>query len=172
MKFYIRNITKDTEMCLSLPLKEKELNDKLDRNCEYIIIDSEIPNVDEYESVHVVNRFLLSCVENGINLEDIKILSATYLFSEVMKMVIDESYTIVDFDMETSDWNSGYGGNFTNGTDKGMCLFDGHYYNPFGFEMSEEIYDWIDWDSVWTNANCEGWREVTVNEKHYLVKRY
>ena len=34
-------------------------------------------------------------------------------------------------------------------------------------EYKEEMEDYIKWDSVWTTAECEGWREVEYKNKTY-----
>ena len=171
MKVWIRNLTKDIEKEINLPMDERELDKVLNPNDEYIILDSEILKVDEYESIDSLNEFLFVCEENGVSLEDLEILSALYFYNEVKEMVNNQTYMIIDFDAETSSWCNGNGGDFCNSSDKGMCLFDSGMYNPFGFEMTEEIYDWIDWESVWINAETEGWQAVGINRHGYLVHR-
>ena len=170
MKVWVRNLTKDIDYPIELPIDERELNKVLNPNDEYIIIDSEILDVGEYDSIDELNDFLFACKENGVSLEDLEVLSATYFYNEVIEMVDNQSYCIIDFDEETALWY-GTGGDFTNASHKGMCLFDVGYFNPFDFEMNEEIYDWIDWASVWTAAEIDGWRAVRVNGKGYLVHR-
>lgn len=171
MKVWIRNLTKGIDYSIELPMYERELDKILNPNDEYIIIDSEILDVDEYASIDELNGFLFDCKENGISLTDLEVLSKIMYYNEVIDAVDNGSYVIVDFDAETSEWNCGNGGDFTSAFDKGMCVFDSGYYNPFGFKMTEDIYDWIDWESVWVNATTEGWREVRVNGNGYLVHR-
>ena len=171
MKVLVRNLTKNIEFSVELPMDERELDKVLNPDDEYIIVDSEILNVGEYDSIDELNGFLFDCKENGISLEDLEVLSATYLYNEVLEMVNNQTYCIVDFDTETHGWNYGNGGDFTSDFDKGMCLFDCGYYNPFNFEVTEHIHDWIDWESVWRNANTEGWRAVRVHGTGYLVHR-
>lgn len=169
MKIYVRNVTNDTEMELNLPMQN--LNSVLDTNCEYIIMESETLKLDEFDSIYMVNDFLEGCRQNGISEEELAILSQTYLYDEVVQMVVDGTYCIIDFDAETSGWYGGNGGDFTRDFDKGMAVYDFGFYKPFAFEVTEEIYDWIDWESVWTNANCDGWRTVFYERGHYLVHR-
>ena len=172
MKIWVRNLTKDIDEVLILPVSEEKLDELLNPNDEYIILDSEILDVDEYESIDELNKLLLKCEENGIDKADLEVMSATFLYSEVKEMIMeDELPIIVDFDAETSYWNCGSGGNFISAFDKGMCVFEFGYYNPFSFEMTDDIHDWIDWESVWTNATTEGWIEVRVNGNGYLVHR-
>lgn len=171
MKVWIRNLTKGIDYPIELPMDERELDKILNPNDEYIIIDSEILDVDEYASIDEVNKLLLMCEENRIDEETLGVMSTAFLYNEIKEMIMKEELPIIiNFDEETSDWNM-YGGEIWNGADKGMCLFDGGYYNPFNFEVTEDIYDWIDWESVWDNANTDGWHTVKVNDTHYLVHR-
>ena len=169
MKVYLINLTTSEDLSINLPVNN--LNDILNANCEYIIADCEVLEPSEFDSIHELNDFLGRCEENGIAKEDLEILSALYFYNEVKEMVDNQTYMIIDFDAETSSWCNGNGGDFCNSSDKGMCLFDSGMYNPFGFEMTEEIYDWIDWESVWINAETEGWQAVGINRHGYLVHR-
>lgn len=169
IQVWLENLTGWEHERIYLPVSN--VNDILKPNCEYIITDCQILNPDELDSIHELNDFLNGCEENGIDEETLMILSATYLYHEVIEMVVDGTYTIVDFDGETAHWNCGRGGDFTNAHDKGMCVHEYGYYNPFDFEMTDDIHDWIDWESVWRNAETEDWREVCVNGKHYLVHK-
>ena len=171
MKVWVRNLTKDRDFCIELPMDERELDKIIDPNNEYIITDSEVVNMSEYDNIYELNEFLFDCKENGISIDTLEVLSRTYLYDEVIEMVDNLTFTIVDFDSETYGWNCGTGGNFSNAFDKGMCLYHAIGYKPFSFEVTEENHDWIDWSSVWTNAETEDWREVVVNGNHYLVHR-
>ena len=169
MRVWVRNLTKDFGFGINLPMEE--LKDVFSPHDEYIITDSEILDVGEYDSIYELNNFLLYCKENDISDETLEILSKAMLYKEVIEAVEKESYIIVNFDSETASWYEGRGGDITNDSHKGMCLFDNNYYNPFGFEMEASIYDWIDWDSVWTQATTENWQEVKVGLRNYLVHR-
>lgn len=171
MKVWIRNLTKDTDLVIELPIDERKLDKVLNPNDEYIITESEILDVGEYYSIDELNEFLFVCEENGISLEELEVLSRVMLYHEVIEAVDNQSYCIVDFDTETADWCWGNGGNITSDFDKGMCLYDSGYYSPFSFEVTEEMRDWIDWESVWVNATTEGWQEISINGHGYLVHR-
>ena len=173
IKVWVRNLSlRDTERSICLPTLPEALWSILDKNHEYIIMESETLSVDEFESIEALNNFLLKCVELGVTKETLEILSATFLYNEIKEMVEKEELpTIIDFDAETANWRCGDGGDFTSAFDKGMCLFDSGFYNPFKFEMNDDIYDWIDWESVWINAETEGWRSVRVNRTGYLIHR-
>lgn len=174
IKTYIRNITRDEDFAISLPKTEEELIAALGyENDEYIIIECcGIHGVRDYESVTELNKFIQECVNLGVDEKTLEILSATFLYNEIKEMIEKEELpTIIDFDAETANWRCGDGGDFTSAFDKGMCLFDSGFYNPFKFEMNDDIYDWIDWESVWINAETEGWRSVRVNRTGYLIHR-
>lgn len=168
---WVRNLTKDKDMAINLPMKEEKLDEIINPNDEYIIIDSEILEVGEYDSIDELNEFLFDCKENGISLYDLEILSKIMYYKEVIESVNNGTYTIINFDEETSDWCFGHGGDITSDFDKGMCLFDSGYYNPFNFKMTDAIHCWIDWESVWRNASTEGWQSVRVNGTGYLVHK-
>lgn len=167
MRIWIRNLTKDIEYQLTLPMIETELNNAFSPNDEHIIIDSEVLDVGEYDSIDELNKFLIECEENGVDEETLMILSKVLFYHEVVEAVRNGTYQIVDFDMETANWSTS---SIASDSDKGMVVFDNGF-NPFDFEMTEDIYDWIDWASVWVNANCQGWQEVTINYHSYLVHR-
>ena len=169
IKVYLVNLTTDEDLTIKLPVNN--LNDILSPNCEYIIAGCDVLDPSEFDSIYELNFFLNECEDMGIHKEELEVLSSVYLYHEVMQMVKDETYIIIDFDAETSDWRNGNGGDLCNDHDKGMCLFDSGYYNPFGFTMNEDIYDWIDWESVWINALTEGWQSVRVGRNGYLVHR-
>lgn len=169
VKVWLRNITTDVDFMLNLPVNN--LNEILDKDCEYIITECDVLSPSEFDSIHELNNFLEGCEQNGIDEETLEVLSAKYLYHEVIQIVNDGTFTIIDFDMETADWYGGSGGDLWRDTDKGMCLYDGNYYNPFQFDMSKEIYEWINWESVWISAAIDGWKTVNVNRKHYLVHR-
>lgn len=168
---WVRNLTKDKDMAIELPMEEEKLDKILNPNDEYIIIDSDIFDIGEYESIDELNKFLFDCKENGISLADLEILSKILCYKEVIKTVDNGNYVIVDFNGETLGWNYGRGGDITNDYDKGLCVYESGYYNPFNFEMTEDIHCWIDWESVWVNANVHGWQIVTIDDNGYLVHR-
>lgn len=172
MNVWVRNLTKNYDKELILPVHEDTLKSEL-RDGEYIIIDydAKVLSPGQYDSIDELNNFLLECKEDGINEETLGILSRVLLYNEVIEHVRNESYCIVDFNGETSGWNCGRGGDITSDFDKGLCLFESGYYNPFDFEYKEEMENWIDWESVWINATCEGWHEVSMNGNDYLVHR-
>ena len=168
IKVWVRDLTIDKDIAIMLPEGIKEL----DIDHEYIILDSESLSIPELENIDSLADFLKKCDELGVDKETLEILSATFMYNEIKEMVEKEELpTIIDFDAETSDWRCGNGGDFTSEFDKGMAVYDFGYYNPFKFEMTEDIYDWIDWESVWTNAETDGWRAVRVNRTGYLIHR-
>lgn len=171
MRVWIRNLTKDIDFEMNLPVSEEELDKMLNPNDEYIIIDydAKVLSPGQYDSIDELNEFLLECKEDGIEEETLGILSRVLLYHEVIEHVRNESYTIVDFDAETSHWYCGDGGDFTSGHDKGLALHEWGYPLPFEGLYDDSMEDWIDWESLWVDANCSGWHEVRFNDGCYLV---
>lgn len=177
IKVWVRNLTKDKDYEIELPLSEKQLDIKLNPNDEYIIIDSEVFDIGEYESIDELNKFLIDCKEKEISIRELEILSHVFLYHEIIEKVKDKNYIIVDFEEATKGWNYGNGGDIWNAYDKGMCLYDTFVkgkraYNPFKFYVTANIYEWIDWESVWRNATTEGWEAISLDGYEYLVCRY
>ena len=170
MKIWIRNLTKDRDIELELPIEEEKLEVFLGQD-EYIILDSEVLTVEELSSIRELNKFLTECEDNGIDYSILEVLSKVLLYNEVLYAVRNETYVIIDFNSETYGWNCGTGGDFCSDYDKGLCVYESGYYNPFNFEVTEDIHDWIDWESVWVNALTEGWQEVSVGNANYLIHR-
>lgn len=165
MEITIRNITKDTmvdfnnDHTIQLPMHEEDLR-KLLGNDEWIIVDS--PIGEELTNITELNNLLSEKDE-----ELLKILqSAGYLFEEIK----NGEFTIVDFDSETCQWNCGNGVSADDWW-KGYLLHDLGYVK-FPFQYTEEMEDWVRFEELWTQANCEGWRETIINNATYLVKRY
>ena len=171
MRVWIRNLTKDIDKEIELPVEEKELDKILNPNDEYIIIDydAKVLSPGQYDSIDELNNFLLECKEDGIEEETLGILSRVLLYNEVIEHVRNGNYTIVDFDDITSGWNYGYGGDFTSDYDKGLALHEYGYPLPFEGLYDESMEDWIEWDKLWTDASCSGWHEVIFNDGCYLV---
>lgn len=171
MRVILRNITKDNmkdfnyDHQVNLPMDEEDLKELLG-NDEWIIVDS--PVGDELTNILELNHLLMEKEEDTI-----KILQAAgYLFEEIK----NHEFVIVDFDNETSQWNSGNGVVCDNWW-KGYVLHNLGYVS-FPFQYTDEMEDWVRFDMLWTQAETEGWRDVTVNifsklvSKTYLVNMY
>lgn len=174
MKIWVRNLTKNLEKSLTLPMDGEELKKVLGKD-EWIILDSESAlRPDEMDSITELNDFLNECKELGVCDDVLGILSVPFLYCEVMEMIRAESWTIINFDNETGTWDYGNGGNFWDDSDKGRVLHDCEYVQ-FDWERKypivEEMEDDIEWENLWTTAQCLGWREVTYKGYHYLVHR-
>ena len=171
MKIILRNITKDNmkdfknDHEITLPMVEEELKSLLG-NDEWIIVDS--PIGDEFTDIMEINRLLMEKDE-----ETIMILQAAGYLLEEIKI---REFHIVNFDSETAQWNSG-NGVICDDWWKGRLLFELGYVE-FPFKYEDIMEDWVRFDALWTQANCEDWREATVNtvtsllRKTYLVHMY
>jgi hypothetical protein len=171
MRVWIRNLTKDIDKEIILPISEEELDKALNPNDEYIIIDydANVLSPRQYDSIDELNEFLMECKEDGIEEETLGILSKVLLYHEVIEHIRNGKYTIVDFDMITSDWNCGRGGDFTSDHDKGLALHEYGYKLPFEDKYDESMEDWIEWSNLWTDASCSGWQDIKFNKNCYLV---
>ena len=164
MEIVIRNITKDTmkdfsnDHTIKLPMQEDKLQQFLGDD-EWIIIDS--PIGEELTNIMELNQMVTENDEMSLRI----LHSAGYLLEEIKNGV----FTIVDFDSETSQWN-GRNGVFSDDWWKGYLLHDLGYVS-FPFEYTQEMEDWVRFECLWTQANCEGWREVRCGNRTYLVTR-
>ena len=120
MKVWIRNLTKDYDKELNLPMTEEKLDEILNPNDEYIIIDydAKVLSPGQYDSIDELNEFLNECKEYEIEEWELGVLSRVLLYHEVIEHIQNGSFIIFDFDMITSGWNCGRGGDFTLDNDK------------------------------------------------------
>jgi hypothetical protein len=165
MTITIRNITKDNmkdftnDHTIILPMEETVLKTFLG-SYEWIIVDA--PIGEELTNIMELNEILTEKEE-----ETIKILqSAGYLFEEIKS----GEFTIIDFNGETQHYNNG-NGVINDDWWKGFVLHDLGYAS-FPFTYTEEMEDYVRFDALWTQADCEGWRECTINNNTYLVCRF
>ena len=168
MRICVRNLTRDYDKELILPMDVGELEKEL-RNDEYIIIDYYgALHPDEYSSIMELNAFLF---EYGEKKEDLAILSETYFYEEVLEMVRNETYSIINFTAETMNW--GAGKDIHNDDSKGRVMHN--YGMIFDWELkypiTEEMEDDIQWENLWTTAECTGWRTVRYRGSDYIVHR-
>lgn len=164
IRIVLRNITTDTERGLYLPMDDEELKSLLDKSCEYLIVDyDDVLDINEYESVIELNNLLQKCVKKGINANMLAVLSIPLTYEEVKERIEKENYQIINF----KDYMP-YG-DFNVDADKGRALFEAGAYDPFTVLVPKELMDWIDWDSVWVNAECNGWETIRYKKNCYLV---
>jgi hypothetical protein len=166
MEITIRNITKDTmidfnnDHTIMLPMDEDKLQAFL-KNDEWIIVDSQIG--EEFDSIIEINRLLTE-----FDYDTLMILSSIYSFADI-KGKTEDDFAVVDFDGLTAKWYGGSGG-FSE-SDKGQVLFEEGYIS-LPFEYKEEMEDYIRWENLWTEAQCNGWVDLSYNGNTYLVARH
>ena len=85
IKVWVRNLTRDKDYEIELPLSEKQLDRKLNSNDEYIIIDSEVFDIGEYESIDELNKFLIDCKEKEISIRELEVLSHVFYIMRLLK---------------------------------------------------------------------------------------
>ena len=145
-------------------MDDAKLKSMLEKNHEYLIVDHDpVLDVDEYESVIELNNLLQKCVEKGIDADMLKVLSVVLTYKEVKERVDNGNYQIIKFDDYMPN------GDFNVDADKGRTLFEAGVYDPFSVPVPKEPLDWIDWDDVWVNAECNGWTAIRYKNGCYLV---
>ena len=160
----LRDITTYVDVQLHLPMDDAKLKSMLEKNHEYLIVDHDpVLDIYEYESVINLNNLLHKCAKKGINADMLSVLSIVLTYEEVKERIEKENYQIIKFD----DYMP-YG-DFNDDADKGLALFEAGVYDPFPVPVPKELLDWIDWDSVWDNAECDGWQKIRYKKNCYLV---
>lgn len=167
MEVIIRNITKDNlrdfsnDHVISLPMSEEKLRSMLGDD-EWIIMDS--PVGGEMTSIVKLNELLTEIEE-----DDLMVLSQAYLLDEIIDCVENErEFLIINFNEEVACYKCGIGGIYPDEEWKGRIMFESGYVR-FPFEYTPEMEDYINWDRLWTEAECDGWREVEYRSETYLV---
>lgn len=127
--------------------------------------------VSEFESLELVNDFVKLIIDENISQQDISIYKNVYYdlktFFEALRN--GEKPTIINFTQNTKSWNSGCGGNFHSLSERGLLLFTLGY-ETLPFEYKEEYEEYIDWETVWNNAETnDDWKAISLNGVYYLV---
>ena len=181
IEVWVRDLTlshsaADVSSDLRLELPDENLGAKLTKEHEYIIIESEL-GFDEYTSVYEINEWLL---EQDCDTVDLRILSKTYLWNEVMRKIENDEFQILDFDAETETYNCVCGVVFDEWWigyvlhENGMMFeWEIDLINLLGYDKAKEIVadmeDDLRYDNLCATAECEGVRRVCYNGNHYLV---
>ena len=153
---FIRDLTTSIDKRIILPCDlSKELN--LER--EYIIVDHNLGiEVSEFESLELVNDFVKLIIDENISQQDISIYKNVYYdlktFFEALRN--GEKPTIINFTQNSL-------------SERGLLLFTLGY-ETLPFEYKEEYEEYIDWETVWNNAETnDDWKAISLNGVHYLV---
>ena len=83
-----------------------------------------------------------------------------------IEKVTEGDYTIIDFDFVTALWLCS---DIHDDRDKGLVLYE-EGYARLPFEIDDSMQDWIRWENLWNEAECDGWDVVKINNHGYLVK--
>lgn len=105
MDVFLRNITTDEDVEVSLPMDSERLNELTGRD-EWIIADS--PVGEELTSILMLNELVKRFGE-----ENLMVLAEAFLLSEIEEKEPDD-FVIIDFDNETACYNDGNGFIFTD----------------------------------------------------------
>lgn len=168
MLIIIRDLVTYEDITLVLPKENEELDKIINNGHEYIIVDSidGILYPGTYSSIKKLNHFLIECKENDVDEETLRILSQRYFYDEVIEKVTEGNYTIIDFDFVTAFWLCS---DINDDRDKGLVLYE-EGYARLPFEIDDSMQDWIRWENLWNEAECDGWDVVKINNHGYLVK--
>lgn len=159
VEIYIRDLTSGVEFPIVLP----DTEGKLLPNHEYIILDGVI-DCGEF-AIRELDNFLKNNPQ--VELDDILILQKAYLWSEITEAIENESYTILNFTEETSDW---YGGSGAIPSDEnlGLLMYELGF-NDLPCRVPSDLIDYINWEANWTSLQCGGWTKVNYNQETYIV---
>lgn len=166
---FIRDLTTSIDKRIILPC---DLSKELNPEREYIIVDHNLGiEVSEFESLELVNDFVKLIIDENISQQDISIYKNVYYdlktFFEALRN--GEKPTIINFTQNKKSWNSGCGGNFHSLSERGLLLFTLGY-ETLPFEYKEEYEEYIDWETVWNNAETnDDWKAISLNGVYYLV---
>ena len=160
MKFDCYNYTKQEGFEATFPMTEDEIA-KLNSTGEVMV---EIPGYEVGVNLTTMNEFVKMLEENGVDEKSYNILSKAYLFNEIKeRLEKGESFSIIDFGAETSNWMSA---SFYDESDKGRLLYELEL-AKFPVEVPEELVEYMDYAMLWRNESInQGIREVDGN---YLV---
>lgn len=160
MDVFLRNITTDEDVEVSLPMDSEKLKELTGKD-EWIIADS--PVGEELTSILMLNELVKRFGE-----ENLMVLTEAFLLSEIEEKEPDD-FVIIDFDSETACCNDGNGFIFTD-WEKGFVLHDLGYVN-FPFKYTDEMEGYVKFEQLWYTAESSGWNAVIINGRPYLVCR-
>ena len=157
MNLYVRDLTADKDMQISVPYTESPLIP----GHEYIILDGdEYPlELQQFGNIDQINDLLKKIEDSGYSTEAVKAIGKSYLFSE-----IKEAFERYEEPFEVIEINDEYIADKDEAC--GYTLYEnGISYLPF--EVPEDAVDYIKWDQNWYAAESDGWRV----SGSYLIKR-
>lgn len=168
LKLYVSSLSKylngrENGRWLKLPMDNSKLEDVLNEikgnTEELIILDYDAPfEIGEYENIINLNDLCWELEVSEITKEQLTVLfMAGDNKEETFLKIINSEYVIIN----TEEINTN---GFVDGSDFAMYLYDNGYINFLG-ELSDEAYDFINWDKVW--KNCEiayNWKEIVYTD--------
>lgn len=161
----IFNYTSRTVKNAVFPMADEELS-KLMAEGE-VMVDgcAEVRITGEFGvSLKEFNEAVKKFEEIGITEDELKILSKTYLFNEIVERA--ENRLIIDFDDETSTWSSS---DFYSESDKGRVLYDADI-AKFPVAVPKELEEYMDFAKLWYDNEVNmGLRCVIHDGTHYIV---
>ena len=175
ISIYVSNLRKynsgeENGRWIPLPMETEKLkkvfDDILGDDEELIILDYEAPfDVSQYENIAKLNQFMFDIED--YDEETVKILfKVENNKKEVLEILEKGNYSIVDVEEVSKGW-----GSILNPDELyGMVLNEVGYNNLFSQPIPEEMIDYIDFEQIYTCLSInDGWQDVTINDKTYLV---
>lgn len=152
------NITKGN--CQWIELPNENLDAIIDKECEYLIAESNLIDCNEFQNIYELNDIIKSWNRTGITETDIKILSKLLTFEEMCECIEENRHYVVQ---PYCEWTE-----YPDTTDIALYLVTKGIINlPFQYDDTMEHY--IDWGTVWREAEYNGWSYVFVDNVNYLV---
>ena len=163
MELYVRNLTKNKELTLVIPMPSEKLDSILGAD-EFIILDSDkLGNyIGELANIKEINNIM-----NDIDdLDTFELLcTALYDIKEAYKVYINGDYSIIDFDSETSVYDNTW--NFFSENDKGRLLYELGF-KALPFEIDDDYLDWIDFTGLYNEA-VTGGNFYEVDNRYMII---
>jgi len=145
---------------------------QLNPDHEYMVVDHDSTlDPSEFDPIETVREVLRAAKEADLTEENLKVLSKTYLFSEIVEFAKYgfEDIEILDFDAITNNWNNGHGVCATE-DNLGRVMYEEIGFNGFGCEIPEQLVDHIDFSANWHTAESDGYRHVRVKCRDFIVR--
>lgn len=162
MTLFIRDLTTSNDFMLQLPQDVFEPKE----GHEYILVDHDgILPVNDYVNIRELVRFVKKWEEMDTR-EFHVICKVCDNLEHIDQVLSDGNYVIIDFDDITRQWASA---DIHSHSDRGRVLHECGYANlPFPYKDEYESY--INWETVWNDAETGGgWTVVRTDQHDYLV---
>lgn len=161
---------------IALPMPKEKLVSEYERivakgkdDYEHIILDTDaVFEIGEYDNVFELNEMILELEEMGIDNTVLNVISKiTDSNAELFQVLESGRYIIIDVDSVAAGWK-------IDGKEKyGRVLHELGYNTVFKDKPSDDLIDYIDWESVYETLEInDGWEFVKVKNAEYIARIY